>query len=181
MTIPPQALSDGANALPLDRLPPLLAKVAARWRRWFARWGRPMSLETARARAAHRSRSDRRIDCAAGRELRARRRDSAGLQGSRGGHRHGQVRSDRPENRRDVFHAPARPSLFLHPAEALHGDLGMLLAGDVVLAISYGGETEEIAGAAGTVKRLGVPLITLTGQSEVDAGRGERRRARRRA
>jgi arabinose-5-phosphate isomerase len=55
------------------------------------------------------------------------------------------------------------PSLFLHPAEALHGDLGMMLAGDAVLAISYGGETEEIVALLPTIKRLGLPLVTLTG------------------
>jgi len=55
------------------------------------------------------------------------------------------------------------PSLFLHPAEALHGDLGMLQAGDTVLAISYGGETEEIVALLPTMKRLGLPLVTLTG------------------
>jgi len=56
------------------------------------------------------------------------------------------------------------PSVFLHPAEALHGDLGMVLAGDVVLAISYGGETEEIVALVATVKRLALPLVTLTGK-----------------
>jgi arabinose-5-phosphate isomerase len=55
------------------------------------------------------------------------------------------------------------PSVFMHPAEALHGDLGMVLAGDVVLAISYGGETEEIAALVATIKRLGLPLVTMTG------------------
>jgi len=55
------------------------------------------------------------------------------------------------------------PSFFLHPAEALHGDLGMLTREDVVLAISYGGETEEILALLETIKRLGAPLITLTG------------------
>jgi len=55
------------------------------------------------------------------------------------------------------------PSTFLHPADALHGDLGMLLAGDVVLAVSYGGETEEIVALLATIKRLGLPLVTLTG------------------
>ena len=39
---------------------------------------------------------------------------------------------------------PARPSLFLHPAEAIHGDLGRIVKGDVVLAVSYSGDTEEI-------------------------------------
>lgn len=57
------------------------------------------------------------------------------------------------------------PSLFLHPAEALHGDLGMLQAGDAVLAISYGGETEEVVALLATMKRLGLPLVTLTGNT----------------
>jgi arabinose-5-phosphate isomerase len=55
------------------------------------------------------------------------------------------------------------PSVFLHPAEALHGDLGMMLAGDAVLAISYGGETEEILSLLTTIKRLWLPLVILTG------------------
>ncbi len=54
------------------------------------------------------------------------------------------------------------PALFLHPAEALHGDLGMVVRGDVVLALSASGETSEILQLLATVKRLGVPLITLT-------------------
>jgi arabinose-5-phosphate isomerase len=56
------------------------------------------------------------------------------------------------------------PSVFLHPAEALHGDLGMLMREDVVLAVSYGGETEEIAALLETIKRLGLRMISLTGQ-----------------
>jgi arabinose-5-phosphate isomerase len=55
------------------------------------------------------------------------------------------------------------PSFFLHPAEALHGDLGRLVAADVLLALSYSGETEELLRLLDTVKRLGIPLITLTG------------------
>jgi arabinose-5-phosphate isomerase len=55
------------------------------------------------------------------------------------------------------------PALFLHPAEAVHGDLGALVAGDVVLAASYSGSTEELLRLVETVKRLGVPLIVLTG------------------
>ena len=57
------------------------------------------------------------------------------------------------------------PAVFLHPAEALHGDLGMLQAGDTVLAISYGGETEEIVALLATMKRLGLPLVTFTGNT----------------
>ena len=56
------------------------------------------------------------------------------------------------------------PSFFLHPAEALHGDLGMLARGDAMLAISYGGETEEIVQLLEALKRLEMPLVTLTGK-----------------
>jgi arabinose-5-phosphate isomerase len=57
------------------------------------------------------------------------------------------------------------PSLFMHPVEAVHGDLGMVVAGDVVIALSYSGETEEILRLLGTIKRLHVPLITMTGDA----------------
>ena len=56
------------------------------------------------------------------------------------------------------------PSFFLHPADALHGDLGMLARGDAILAVSYGGETEEIVHLLETLKRLDAPLVTLTGK-----------------
>jgi len=55
------------------------------------------------------------------------------------------------------------PAVFLHPAEALHGDLGMLVRGDALLSISYSGDTEEIVGLLGRTKRLGIPIITMTG------------------
>jgi len=55
------------------------------------------------------------------------------------------------------------PSLYLHPVEALHGDLGMVVRGDVVLALSASGETEEILALLATIKRLQVPLISMTG------------------
>lgn len=61
-----------------------------------------------------------------------------------------------------TFSSTGTPSLFLHAAEALHGDLGTLVPGDVVLAISYGGETEELLELLETVKRIGIRLITLT-------------------
>ena len=54
------------------------------------------------------------------------------------------------------------PSLFLHPAEAVHGDLGMVTSKDVMLAISQSGETEEIVRMVSTIKKNGVPLIALT-------------------
>ncbi|MCP4657251.1 MAG: KpsF/GutQ family sugar-phosphate isomerase [bacterium] len=57
------------------------------------------------------------------------------------------------------------PSLFLHPAEAIHGDLGMIVAGDVVLAASYSGTTEELLRLVEVLKRLGVPLVLITGNA----------------
>ena len=54
------------------------------------------------------------------------------------------------------------PALFLHPAEALHGDLGMLVRGDVVIALSASGETEEILQLLPTMKRLRIPLVSIT-------------------
>jgi arabinose-5-phosphate isomerase len=55
------------------------------------------------------------------------------------------------------------PSFFLHPAEAIHGDIGMITAGDVVLAISNSGETDELLTILPVIKRLGVPMVALTG------------------
>lgn len=55
------------------------------------------------------------------------------------------------------------PSYFLHPAEALHGDLGRLVRNDVLLALSSSGETAELLRLIETLKRLEIPLITLTG------------------
>jgi len=58
------------------------------------------------------------------------------------------------------------PAFFLHPAEAIHGDLGMIVEGDVVLAASFSGTTEELLRLVETLKRLGVPLITITGSGD---------------
>lgn len=55
------------------------------------------------------------------------------------------------------------PAFFVHPGEANHGDLGMITAQDVVLAISYSGETQEILTLLPLIQRQGIPLITLTG------------------
>jgi len=55
------------------------------------------------------------------------------------------------------------PALFMHPVDAVHGDLGMVVRGDVVMALSLSGETEEILGLLATLKRLQVPLISMTG------------------
>jgi arabinose-5-phosphate isomerase len=62
-----------------------------------------------------------------------------------------------------TFSSTGTPSFFLHPAEALHGDLGMLARGDTLIAVTYGGETEEIIHLLEALKRLEIPLITLTG------------------
>jgi arabinose-5-phosphate isomerase len=63
-----------------------------------------------------------------------------------------------------TFSSTGTPSFFLHPADALHGDLGMLTRGDSVLAVSYGGETEEIIHLLEALKRLEAPIVTLTGK-----------------
>ena len=55
------------------------------------------------------------------------------------------------------------PSLFLHPAEGAHGDAGMMTRGDVVIALSKSGETEELLNLLSAVRRLDIPLISLTG------------------
>jgi len=56
------------------------------------------------------------------------------------------------------------PALFMHPAEALHGDLGMVVKGDIVLAVSASGETEEILRLVEAIHRLGARLFSFTGQ-----------------
>jgi len=58
------------------------------------------------------------------------------------------------------------PAMFVHPAEASHGDLGMIKAVDIVLAISNSGESDELAAILPVVKRQGVPLIAMTGGSQ---------------
>ena len=65
-----------------------------------------------------------------------------------------------------TFSSTGTPSFFLHPAEALHGDLGMLARGDALLAITYGGETAEILNLLETLKRLEMPIVTLTGNTK---------------
>ncbi len=56
------------------------------------------------------------------------------------------------------------PAFFLHPAEGIHGDLGMLMKGDVLIAVSNSGETEEIIRILPVIKRMGLPLIAMTGK-----------------
>lgn len=57
------------------------------------------------------------------------------------------------------------PAMFVHPAEASHGDLGMITAGDLVLAISNSGESQEMAAILPVLKRLGTPVVAMTGSA----------------
>jgi arabinose-5-phosphate isomerase len=61
-------------------------------------------------------------------------------------------------------------AFFLHPAEAVHGDLGVIMSDDVVLALSYSGETEELVRVLETIKRLGTCLIAITGNPKSTLG-----------
>ncbi len=65
-----------------------------------------------------------------------------------------------------TFASTGTPSLFLHPAEAIHGDLGMVTREDIVIAISNSGETEEITGLLAHLKKIGAKIIALTGNLE---------------
>lgn len=62
-----------------------------------------------------------------------------------------------------TFSSTGTPAIFLHPAEALHGDLGVVQAGDVVVALSQSGETEELVRLLGAIRRIGASLIALSG------------------
>jgi arabinose-5-phosphate isomerase len=62
------------------------------------------------------------------------------------------------------------PSFFLHPADAVHGDLGMLARADALLAVSYGGETDEIIALLEALRRLEIPIVTLTGNPKSTLG-----------
>jgi len=63
------------------------------------------------------------------------------------------------------------PAIFLHPAEGVHGDLGMLMKGDLVIAVSNSGETEEIVRILPIIKRMGLPLIAMAGNTGSTLGR----------
>jgi arabinose-5-phosphate isomerase len=63
------------------------------------------------------------------------------------------------------------PALFLHPAEAIHGDLGVITADDVIVSLSHSGETEELLRLLETIKRMGVRLIAITGNCDSTLGR----------
>lgn len=70
-----------------------------------------------------------------------------------------------------TFSSYGTPAFFLHPAEGFHGDLGMLVKGDLVIAISNRGETDEINRLLPLIKRMGLQLIVLTGNQESTLGR----------
>ena len=70
-----------------------------------------------------------------------------------------------------TFASTGTPSFFLHPTEALHGDLGMISKGDVVIAISYSGESEELSSILPHIKRFDVPLIGMTRDKNSTLGR----------
>ena len=63
------------------------------------------------------------------------------------------------------------PSVFMHPVEARHGDLGLLQKDDLLIAISYSGETEELLAVLPPAKRLGVPLIAIAASKESSLGK----------
>src|SRR5688500_10036875 len=64
------------------------------------------------------------------------------------------------------------PSFFLHPTEAIHGDLGMIVRGDVILAISNSGETEELLRLLPSIKRIGAEIVAITGNPASTLARG---------
>jgi arabinose-5-phosphate isomerase len=70
-----------------------------------------------------------------------------------------------------TFASTGTPSLFLHPAEARHGDLGMVQAADVVLAFSNSGSSEEIVALLPSLSHIGAPVIALVGESDSPLGR----------
>jgi arabinose-5-phosphate isomerase len=65
-----------------------------------------------------------------------------------------------------TFASTGTPSFFMHPGEAGHGDLGMLVKGDVLIAISYSGKSDEIMMLMPLIKHVGVPLITISGHDK---------------
>lgn len=62
------------------------------------------------------------------------------------------------------------PAFFVHPTEALHGDLGMITPADVLLALSHSGESKELSAILAYATRFGIPLVALTGQKSVEGG-----------
>ncbi len=69
-----------------------------------------------------------------------------------------------------TLNSTGTPSLYLHPAEALHGDLGMVVPGDLVIAVSNSGETVELVALLEPIKRLSVPLVSVLGRIDSTLG-----------
>lgn len=70
-----------------------------------------------------------------------------------------------------TFSSTGTPALYLHPAEAIHGDLGMLAGGDAVVMLSNSGETEELTRLLSNIKRLAIPVVALVGRLDSTIGR----------
>ena len=70
-----------------------------------------------------------------------------------------------------TFSSTGTPSHFLHPSEAMHGDLGRVRRGDVVLLLSFGGNTDEVISLASVLKQDAVPVIAIVGKSDCDLAR----------
>ena len=70
-----------------------------------------------------------------------------------------------------TFASTGAPAYFVHPAEASHGDLGMIQAGDAILALSWSGETAELADIVTYSRRFGIPLVAITANAASNAGR----------
>src|SRR6185295_18452436 len=69
-----------------------------------------------------------------------------------------------------TFSSTGTPAIFLHAAEAVHGDLGVVQKDDVVVALSYSGETEELIRLLEAIRRIGARIISLTGRAESTLG-----------
>ena len=65
------------------------------------------------------------------------------------------------------------PAYFVHPAEASHGDLGMIQSGDAILALSWSGETVELADMITYSRRFGIPLVAITANADADSVRDD--------
>ena len=91
-------------------------------------------------------------------------------QGTRHRHRHGQIRPRRPQDRGDAA-STGTPSFFVHPGEASHGDLGMITADDVIMALSWSGETAELKDLIDYSRRFRIGLIAVTANADSTLGK----------
>ena len=172
---PARAKSDAQNALRLDLLEPLLERLVRIHAIAHERGRMNGTARRPRARPQgppHRGGRDPRARRSPERRdgaLRARRPAALRLPRPRHRHRHGQVRASSAARSRRRSRAPAPSACFLHPAEAIHGDLGAIREDDVVLALSHSGETEELLRLLESIRRIGARLIAMTGDPALDA------------